>query len=153
MPNYDGGHYFLTMLAPVRLGTAQGTNRFSPPATLPDTLAMLPNSQVGVTTRDDEARSPFTRNTMTHLARFVLIDAPPYNGRLSGDTLVAKIRQVDPTVHQPVDSLATPYLLFAADFDAPDGSEASLRAFTDTLWATMRPELTRIFGCCYGFDA
>ena len=114
---------------------------------------MLPTAQVGVTTQDDEARSPFTRNTMTHLARFVLIDAPPYNGRVSGDLLLAKLRQVDPTVHQPVDSWPTPYLLFAADFDAPDGSDTSLRVFTDTLWATMRPELTRIFACCYGFDA
>jgi hypothetical protein len=153
MPNYDGGHYFLTMLAPVRIGTTQGKERFSWRQTLLDTLAMLPNSQVGVTTQEDEARSPFTRNTMTHLARFVLIDAPPYNGRVSGDTLVAKIRQEDPTLHQPVDELRAPYLLFAADFDAPDGSDASLRKFTDTLWATMRPELTRIFACCYGFDA
>ena len=64
MPNYDGGHYFLTMLAPVRLGTTQGTNRFSWRQTLLDTLAMLPNSQVGATTRDDEASSPFTRNTI-----------------------------------------------------------------------------------------
>ena len=152
MPNYDGGHYFLTMLAPVRLGTSEGARRFSWRQTLLDTLAMLPNSQVGATTKDDEASSPFTRNTMTHLARFVLIDAPPYNGRVSGDTLVEKIRQVDPTLHQPVDSFPAPYLLFAADFDAPDGSDASLRTFTDMLWATMRPELTRIFACCYGFD-
>ena len=153
MPNYDGGHYFLTMLAPVRLGTTQGKERFSWRQTLLDTLAMLPTAQVGVTTQDAEACSPFTRNTMTHLARFVLIDAPPYNGRVSGDSLLAKLKQVDPTVPQPVDSLATPYLLFAADFDAPDGSDASLRVFTDTLWATMRPELTRIFACCYGFEA
>jgi hypothetical protein len=153
MPNYDGGHYFLTMLAPVRIDTTREGQRYSWRQTLLDTLAMLPNSQVGATTQGDEARSPFTRNTMTHLARFVLIDAPPYNGRVSGDSLVAKLRQVDPTVHQPVDSFAVPYLLFAADFDAPDGSDASLRVFTDMLWATMRPELTRIFACCYGFDA
>src|SRR4051812_5766821 len=126
MPNYDGGHYFLTMLAPVRLGTMQGSQRFSWRQTLLDTLAMLPNSQVGETTRQDEAQSPFTRTTMTPLARFVLIDAPPYNGRVSGDSLLAKLRQVDPTVHQPVDGLATPYLLFAADFDAPDGSDSAL---------------------------
>ncbi|MFC7475739.1 hypothetical protein ACFQS7_15305 [Dankookia sp. GCM10030260] len=153
MPNYDGGHYFLTMLAPVRNGTMPDQHRFSWRQTLLARLAEMPNSQVGVTTRDDEAASPFSRNTMTHLARFVLIDAPPYNGRESGDSLLAKIRQVDPTVHQPVDALPTPYLLFAADFDAPDGSDQSLRAFTDTLWSTMRPELTRIFACCYGFDA
>lgn len=160
MPNYDGGHYFLTMLAPVRIGTAPDATRFSYRQTLLDTLAKLPNSEVGVTTKDTAARpaagsevnSPFSRNTMTHLARFVLIDAPPYNGRESGDSLVAKLRQVDPTVHQPVDRFPAPYLLFAADFDAPDGSDTSLRAFTDTLWATMRPELTAIFASCYGFD-
>lgn len=153
MPNYDGGHYFLTMLAPVRGGTMPDRDRFSWRQTLRARLAELPNSQVGVTTKDDEAQSPFTRNTMTHLARFVVIDAPPYNGRVSGDSLLAKLRQVDPTVHQPVDAFPTPYLLFAADFDAADGSDAALRKFTDTLWATMRPELTDIFACCYGFDA
>jgi hypothetical protein len=153
MPNYDGGHYFLTMLAPVRNGTTEDHERFSWRQTLLAKLAEMPNSQVGATTKDDEAQSPFTRNTMTHLARFVLIDAPPYNGRESGDSLLAKLQQVDPTQHQPVDEFPAPYLLFAADFDAPDGSDASLRKFTDTLWATMRPELTRIFACCYGFDA
>ena len=163
MPNYDAGHYFLTMLAPVRIDTTAESLRFSYRQKLLDTLAQLPTSEVGVTTKDTATRaavargkevtSPFTRNTMTHLARFVLIDAPPYNGRQSGDTLLAKVAKVDPMVHQPVDSFPTPYLLFAADFDAPDGSDESLRRFTDTLWATMRPELMEIFSCCYGFDA
>jgi hypothetical protein len=45
-----------------------------------------------------------------------------------------------------------PYLLFAADLDAMDGSDASLQKFTDTLWGTMEGELRTIFNQCYGFD-
>jgi hypothetical protein len=151
MPNYDAGHYFLTVLAPVRIDTDDAQGRYSCRQTLLDTLARLPNSQTGPTTRNALDESPFSRNAMTHLARFVLIDAPPYNGRVQGDTLVGLVTGADPLAPQPADALATPYLLFAADFDAPNGTDASLRAFTDTLWATMAEELKQIFGQCYGF--
>ncbi|MBK1660858.1 hypothetical protein [Paracraurococcus ruber] len=170
MANFDAGHYFLTMLAPVKAGMSEvnGKPGFSYRQTVLDSLAKLKNSETSVTSRGTPEASPFARNTMTHLARFALIDAPPYNGREGGDTLLTKLfGGGDPTVHQPVDTLGSPYLLFAADFDATDGSDASLRRFTDTLWATMRDELAGseardprtgskihngIFAQCYGFD-
>lgn len=151
MPNFDGGHYFLTVLAPVRIDTDDTLRRYSCRQTLLDTLAKLPNSETGPTTRGKQGESPFSRNSMTHLVRLVLIDAPPYNGRVEGDTLVSRISGVNPLAPQPADAFATPYLLFSADFDAPDGSDAALRTFTDALWATMADELKQIFGQCYGF--
>jgi hypothetical protein len=167
MPNYDAGHYFLTMLAPVKLGMSTvegGKPGFSYRQTVLDKLASMKNSETSVRSRETPDESPFARNTMTHLARFVLINAPPYNGRESGDTLLSKVfssgKSVlvrcfsigDPDKPQTADSLGVPYLLFAADFDAQNGEDASLRKFTDTLWATMADELKPIFGQCYGFE-
>ena len=155
MPNFDGGHYFLTMLAPVRIDRRRrGWARFSWRQTLLDTLAMLPNSQVGATTQDDEARSPFTRNTMTHLARFVLIDAPPYNGRVSGDSLLAKLRAGGP------DGAAAGRQLGRRPICC--SPPISTRRMARTPRCGPSPtrsgrrcgrELTRIFACCYGFEA
>jgi hypothetical protein len=166
MPNFDAGHYFLTMLAPVKPGmsTVAGKPGFSHRQTVLDQLASMKNSETSVTSRRSPDESPFARNTMTHLARFVLINTPPYNGRESGDTLLSKVFSSgdtilsrcfsigDPDRPQMADSLGVPYLLFAADFDAPNGEDASLRKFTDTLWATMEDELKPIFSQCYGFE-
>lgn len=167
MSNYDAGHYFLTMLAPVKPGMstlAGGKPGFSHRQTVLDQLASMKNSETSVTSRRSPDESPFARNTMTHLARFVLINAPPYNGRENGDTLLSKVFSSgksflarcfsigDPMAPQTADSLGVPYLLFAADFDAPDGDDASLRKFTDTLWDTMAEELKPIFSQCYGFE-
>lgn len=155
MPNYDAGHYFLTMLAPVKLGMSEvaGKPGFSYRQTVLDELAKLRNSETSVTSRGTPEASPFARNSMTHLARFVLIDNPPYNGREGVDTLLGKLLGGnDPTVHQKVDEFGCPYLLFAADFDARDDGDASLRRFTDALWDTMADDLKRIFGQCYGFE-
>jgi hypothetical protein len=51
-----------------------------------------------------------------------------------------------------VDRLSVPYLLFAADIDAPGDGDAALRAYTDKLWATMSKDLVEIFNHCAGFD-
>lgn len=166
MSNFDAGHYFLTMLAPVKPGMSiiAGKPGFSHRQTVLDQLASMKNSETSVESRRTPDESPFARNTMTHLARFVLINAPPYNGRESGDTLLSKLFSSgdtvlsrcfsigDPEKEQKADSLGVPYLLFAADFDAPNGEDASLRKFTDTLWDTMADDLKPIFGQCYGFE-
>lgn len=157
MPSLDGGHYFLTMLAPVRTGNmvdpVTGAVR-SHRHLLRQALALLPAGCQTAASQPDAPPSPFARNTLNHLARFVVIDGPAYNGRESGDTLVGLARSTDPLVAQPVDVLTTPFLLFAADVDAQnlDGPTA-LRRYTDTLWATMRPELDATFGHCLGFDS
>jgi hypothetical protein len=156
MPNFDAGHYFLTVLAPVRAGrgaAVDGRQADSYRQRLLETLARLPQSEATANSRGAAARSPFARNRMTHLARFVLIDDLPYNGREAGDALLDRFAGADPLAQQQVDRLPAPYLLFAAEFDAKDGSEASLRLYTDALWADMRPELEAIFGACHGFEA
>ena len=153
MPNFDGGHYFLTVLAPVMVGASAGADSFSHRQRLLEALARMPTAEVTTSSRGEGGNSPFARNTATHLARFVLIDGPAFNGRLSGDTLIGKLAGVDPLAQQEADRLSTPFLLFAADFDAADGSDAELRRYTDTLWSTMQPELREVFGFCYGFEA
>ena len=97
--------------------------------------------------------SPFSRNTLNHIARFVIIDSPNFNGRVSGDSLLDMASDVNPLAPQPVDRLATPFLLFAADIDAPGDGDAALRAYTDQLWETMQDDLRIIFGHCSGWPA
>ena len=118
MPNHCNGHYFLTVLAPVKTGgRTDREDNFSYRQRLLETLARLPNSEVTVSSADAGARrqgSPFAGCDFVHLARFVVIDNPAFNGRVSGDTLVGRLTGIDPLVEQKADRLGTPYLLFAA---------------------------------------
>ena len=155
MPNLDGGHYFLTVLAPIRVDLIAdkiaGRSR-SHRHQLAQKLALLATGRQTAASPPDAWPSPFAANTLNHLARFVIIGGPPYNGRLSGDTLLGVLRDINPLTPQPVDRLSVPYLLFAADIDAPGDADDALRAYTDTLWATMKDDLEVIFGHCAGFD-
>ena len=180
MPDHAGGHYFLTVLAPIRVDrTAEAapadshSHSHSPSPShrhaLAQTLALLPTGrQTALPTGRqtalpmgrqttvspaDAPPSPFAANTLNHLARFVIIDGPHYNGRLSGDTLLSTLRWINPLTPQRVDRLSTPFLLFAADIDAPADPETGLRAYTDALWATMEGTLRAVFGHCIGFGA
>jgi hypothetical protein len=154
MPSLDGGHYFLTVLAPIRVDTMidpiVGRSR-SHPQMLAQKLALMAIGRQTALSPANALPSPFAANTQNHLARFVIISALAYNGRVSGDALLDVARKINPLAPQPVDRLSTPYLLFAADIDAPDG-EASVRSYTDRLWATMQADLSIIFGHCAGFD-
>ena len=156
MPSFDGGHYFLTVLAPIRTDFIQdkipGRSR-SHRAQLAQKLALIPTGKQTEASPDNAWPSPFSRNTLNHFARLVIIDGPAFNGRNSGDSLVSTIKGINPLVPQPVDRFARPYLLFAADIDAKHGDgERALRAYTDALWATMQDDLAVIFGHCAGFD-
>ncbi|HEY6873214.1 MAG TPA: hypothetical protein VI298_10860 [Geobacteraceae bacterium] len=152
--SFDGGHYFLTVLAPVRNTrlTERSGVRCSAVQRLRDVLATLPTALQSQATEDIGLNSPFARNKRTHLARFVVIDDVPYNGRESDDALVTAACKIRPVTPQPQDRLSCPYLLFAADFDAKDGSAETLRGYLGELWATMEPELRAIFGNCFGFE-
>ena len=158
MPDFDGGHYFLTMLAPIRtdvlIDPKVGRSR-SHRHRLEQKLSLMATGQQSAAAPDTVWDSPFSRNTRNHLARFVIIDDPAFNGRNSGDALIGVVRNINPLVPQPVDRLSTPFLLFATDIDAQGDSdgEASLRAYTDELWATMATDLREIFDHCVGFDA
>lgn len=155
MPDVDGGHLFLTMLAPVRtdpiLDQAAGRT-YSHIAQLAQKLALIRTGKQTAASLENVEASPFSRNTLNHLARFVLIRGPNYNGRDSQDALVARYKAVDPRESQPVDGFDNPYLLFAADVDAPGDEATALRAYTDALWQTMEKDLREIFGHCTGFD-
>jgi hypothetical protein len=155
MPNLDGGHYFLTMLAPVRTEAVPiGEDRYrSHVVLLREALTRLPTARQNEVTRHSRLNSPFARNRLNHLARFVVIDDVVYNGRVSGNAVADRLRRVDPTVPQHIDRLGCAYLLFSADLDAPGDGETALRAYTDALWSSMRDELVEIFQHCHGFDA
>src|SRR5208282_416775 len=92
------------------------------------------------------------RSTRTHFARFVVLDDVPYNGRAGGDSIIALAERKDPLTAQPVDELASPYLIFAADFDADSGDDSALRSYASKLWLAMPDELVEIFEHCRGFD-
>lgn len=162
MPNFDGGHYFLTMLAPVRTEPLpdfkEGYTR-SHPTALAQRLALLPTGRQSDGLPSDAWPSPFSRNTLNHFTRFAIIEDPHFNGRVSGDALVTAVagalnlKSGQPLRAQPDDRLTTPFLLFAADFDAQGLSAAEgLRAYATALWTTMANELTSVFAHCYGFE-
>ena len=157
MPDLDGGHLFLTVLAPVRtdamLDPIVGRSR-SHGHMLAQKLALIPTGRQTAASAPDGWASPFSRNTMNHLARFAIIDGPAFNGRVSEDTLVGLLKGTDPLVAQPVDALTNPFLLFAADVDAQGLTDVgpAVRAYTDALWATMKDDLVVIFGHCVGFE-
>lgn len=156
MPNFDGGHYFLTVLAPIRTDTlvdpVVGRSR-SHVHSLAQKLALLPTGPITDETPLDAWPSPFSRNKLNHFVRFAIIDGPNYNGRVSDDSIIATLRGVNPLAPQPVDSLNRPYLVFAADFDAPSGKDADLAAYARALWDTMAKDLGEIFGHCCGFES
>ena len=155
MPNLDGGHYFLTVLAPIRVDIMIDPDEIgrsrSHRQMLAQKLALIATGKQTAESPPNAKPSPFALNTLNHLARFVIIHGPAFNGRMSGDALVGAVRAVNPLAPQPVDQLGTPFLLFAADIDAQAEGDP-LRAYTDQLWATMKRDLVIIFGHCVGFD-
>lgn len=156
MPNCDGGHYFLTMLAPVKSDPLEGPHlgwSATHTARLAQKLSLMRLGKQTALSREDADPAPFSRNRLTHFARFTLINTPNFNGKVPTDALVASVKGINPLTPGPVDEFAFPYLLFAADFDAADGDgEAALRTWTDALWATMDDDLRQIFDHCDGFD-
>jgi hypothetical protein len=143
MPTFDGGHYFLTALIPIRTGTVDdGHAVTSPGHALRKRLSMLPTGP----------QTPFARNTRNHFARFVIIDDVAYNGRVVRDTLVSAILSTVLTDPQPQDHLKCSFLLFAVDFDAKDGSDQERDSYLVELWNTMGKELGDMLEFCQGFD-
>jgi len=153
MPSLDGGHYFLTVLAPIRgesiidpVTNASRSHRH----VLAQKLALLPTGSQTAASPIAPAPSPFALNTLNHFARLVIIDQPAFNGRVSGDSLLNL--DGNPLLAQPVDRLGSAYLLFAADIDAPTDAAAARRAYAEALWSSARADLADIFGHCTGFD-
>jgi hypothetical protein len=155
MPNLDGGHYFLTTFAPIRVvPMAGGVGRsYAHRQQLAQKLALIATGRQTAASPEGAWISPFARNTLNHFARFVIIDAPAFNGRVAGDTLVNLLRKVDPLAAQPVDRLGTAFLLFAADIDVPADGSDPLDAYATALWTTMHHDLEDVFSHCVGFES
>lgn len=155
MPNIDGGHYFLTVLAPIRTDTVidpvVGRSR-SHVHSLAQKLALMAVGPQTAETPPDVWPSPFSKNKLNHFARFVIVYGPNYNGRDSGDAVISTLTGVNPLAPQPDDEFSRPYLVFAADFDAPTDTDADLTAYATALWETMSDDLTVIFDHCCGFE-
>lgn len=153
MPNFDAGHYFLTVLAPIRTDSILiGEQSHSHPHLIRDVLARMPTGERTAVSRGNAVDNPFARTTRTHFARFVVLDDVVFNGRVSGDSLVALLRGTNPLTPQKADTLSTPFLIFCADFDAPSGDDSALRDYAAVLWQSMEIELTAVFQHCVGFD-
>ena len=153
MASIDGGHYFLTVLAPVRRAWAGGDGRptTAPMIILREILATLPTAQQTPQATESGQNSPFARSTRTHFARFAVIDRLGYNGFIAADPIRATLGLQKPMSDN--DELLRPYLLFAAEFDAPSGSPpADLAAYLRELWDVMEDDLRRIFNNCLGFS-
>jgi hypothetical protein len=160
MPNFDGGHYFLTVLAPIsaKLRVDERGRRRSPAHLIREELAFLPNAERTVASaggRGDD--NPFARVPRTHFARFFVLDDVVYNGRLPSDVLLDTVKSAAKarsplTTAQPVDRLPTKYLVFAATFDAASGARSERDSYLTALWDEMGGPLTRLLGNCDGFD-
>ena len=152
MPTYDGGHYFLTALIPIRtLPIKDGSVVTSPVHALRKQLDVLPPA--AQTPACSGRQSPFARSTRTHFARFVVIDDVAYPGRLSSNTLVSAATGVTLTSAQPQDNLSCPFLVFVVDFDAASGDDSERDAYLSELWNVMADDLANIFRFCHGFTA
>jgi hypothetical protein len=157
MPTFDGGHYFLTALVPIKTDPIpEGSGFTSPGHALRKRLAMLPTAQQSPCSRGNQ--SPFARNTRNHFARFVVIDDVAYNGRETENSICLLLRnalskkKINLVEAQPQDHLTCPFLLFTAEIDAASSADAERDSYLATLWATMEQELRGIFTHCEGFE-
>jgi hypothetical protein len=152
MPTFDGGHYFLTVLVPVKTDPIPDGSAFTSPVhALRKQLAMLPTA--AQTPARGGGQSPFARNTRNHFVRFVIIDDVAYNGREQANVLWTLLKNINPMVAQPQDHLTCPFLFFGAEFDAASGADAERDSYLVALWETMQKELKDIFRFCVDFDS
>jgi hypothetical protein len=168
MPNFDGGHYFLTALIPVRTDPVEDPRAVewvtSHVHALRETLATMPTALQSWATEGTGLNSPFARDPRTHFARFAVVDDVAFNGRVHQDAIGAaikgalgsalgrKLAGADPTQPQPVDHLPSPYLIFVCDFDAADGSDTTRDAYLRDLFGVMEEEWRSILRHCHGYD-
>ncbi|TPE62470.1 hypothetical protein FJQ54_06115 [Sandaracinobacter neustonicus] len=155
MPNIDGGHYFLTLLAPVKTGepVTDGGVVTTHGNLLREELANLPTAMQSPVSIDTGLISPFARCRRTHFLRLFVIDQPMFNGRDSIDPLWNIIKKRDQLVHQPFDTLSRPWLVLSADFDLrPNEPDQGLRSWAEALWTRTEAEMRAIFTHCHGFE-
>jgi hypothetical protein len=168
MPNYDGGHYFLTALIPVRsdevIHPSGETWVTSHLHCLREVLATMPRAQQTWATEQTGLNSPFARDPRTHFARLVVVDDVAFGGRLRrdpiwttllgllGGLLKRRFAGTDPAVHDRADHLPHAYLIFVCDFDAASDDPAELDGYLRGLWQVMEPEWRSALKHCEGYD-
>lgn len=153
MASIDGGFYFLTVLVPVRREWAGGvrSDKAAPIIELRKKLAQMPTAMQTPASRDTGKISAFSKSTRTHFARFAVIDRLGYNGYQAVDPVLSTLGLIK--AEQTREELQRPYLLFAAEFDAPSGSpNYDLAAYLRELWDVMRDDMVGIFENCVDFD-
>jgi len=168
MPNFDTGHYFLTLLVPIKNGTMiddQG-QKLSHADRVRALLALLPTALQSPATEKIGLNSPFARNLQTHFCRMFVLDNMVYNGRTQTNGIVGRVENIDLLTLGHVDTLSTPYLAIGIDFDAvmnvgdplpTDLTRAQQDAIRDeyvrSIWAEMGIGLRQIFSNCVGFES
>ena len=172
MPNFDGGHYFLSALITICEGsiyssipkdyvTSPGKGKYvtSHVHCLREVLASIPSENPRfIANRNANAISnqynaPFSRDLSTHFSRFAIVDDVAYVGKQHKDAILATIQGINPVIPETIDQLPFSYLAWIAEFDAEDGSESSLKKYLYGLWDVMEFELTAIFRHCQNFKA
>ncbi|MDE3009856.1 MAG: hypothetical protein KGI67_03120, partial [Pseudomonadota bacterium] len=160
MANYDAGHYFLTVLMPLREGVVEPGGRVvSHRQCVAELLATLPNGEwlarpgAGDGVYSPCSRSPFARSKRTHFTRLVVIDDLPFNGRQGGDTLLGVLLQTDPLLPQAVDRLPCAWLLWTAEFDACSGGDGELDSWLAEIWQAMEIQWRTLLAHAVGGDA
>jgi hypothetical protein len=151
MPTFDGGHCFLTALLPIETADVvdRGGWKSSHVQMVREALAVQPTAHQSPVTEKLACTSPIAKCTKTHFARLVVLDDVIYNGRMPSSAL---LDQSDRTIPQSIDHLSSPYLIFVADFDAPDGAESELREWLESVWAKMSADLAPVFRHCFEFE-
>jgi hypothetical protein len=168
MPNFDGGHYFLTTLIPLRTDPTQDPRSTewitSHTHCLREKLATMPTALQTWATEGTGINSPFARDPRTHFARLFLVDDVAFNGRDRRDAVVTAIKGplgsalgrrlpgADPTQPDPVDHLPHPFLVFVCDFDAATGDLGELQSYLRGLWSAMEAEWRDILMHCQGWE-
>ena len=153
MASIDGAHYFLTALVPVRREWVTGTHEqtTAPFILLREKLLQMPTAMQTPERTSGGQISNFSRSTSTHFARFAVIDRLGYNGYVAADPVAQSLKLQRPIENR--EELKRPWLLFAAEFDAPSGSPSyDLAVYLRELWEVMHDDLVEIFENCIGFD-
>lgn len=155
MPTIDGGHIFLTVLAPVKLGEVlhpdgQITTHSH---MLREELSNLPTAEQSPVSVGNGLSSPFARCRRTHFLRLLVVDQPMFNGKDGSDPLADALTRKSRLTHQPFDVLSRPWLVLAADIDRrPDEPDEGVASWAEDMWGHSEAEMRAIFGHCHGFE-
>ncbi len=178
MPNFDTGHYFLTLLSPIKQGTT--ADGISYAQNLRMLLTALRTAHQSPATEGDDVsaqdNSPFVLSQRTHICRFVVLDDVVFNGRVQRNALLTKLTMklmkrfqgaeaTNPLLEpQDVDRLNCAYLMFTAEIDASRRPEDALPqtltleqqdevrdTYARELWETMPEAIHEIYKNCEGF--